>query len=50
VPDPGFEDPAAWQVKSSGGPIVGLVDVFVPDRPERIIEAVGAAYRGSSQA
>jgi hypothetical protein len=48
VPDPGFEDPSAWQVRSSGGPIVGLVDVFVPDRPAKIIEAVGAAYRGDT--
>lgn len=48
VPDPGFEDPAAWQVKSSGGPIVGLVDVFVPNRPEQIVDAVGRAYQGAS--
>ncbi|MFC7623530.1 hypothetical protein [Microlunatus sp. GCM10028923] len=47
--DPGFEDASAWQVSSSGGPIVGLVDVFVPDRPEQIIEAVATAYRQQPQ-
>ncbi|HLT61194.1 MAG TPA: hypothetical protein VK020_08380, partial [Microlunatus sp.] len=46
--DPGFEDPSAWQVSSSGGPIVGLVDVFVPDRPARILEAVTDAYRSTA--
>lgn len=44
VGDPGFESPASWQVATSGGPVIGEVDVFVPDRPTRIFDAVGRAF------
>ncbi|GAB3766781.1 hypothetical protein [Microlunatus parietis] len=45
VPDPGFEDPAAWRIDGTGGPIVAAVDLFEPDRPERIFATVRDLYR-----
>jgi hypothetical protein len=45
VPDPGFEDPAAWRIDGTGGPIVAALDVFEPDRPERIFATVRDLYR-----
>lgn len=46
VPDPGFEDPAAWQVTDSGGQLVAVVDLYQPDRPDRILQVVRDAYGG----
>lgn len=45
VPDPGFEDPAAWQLGGTDGPIVAAIDLFEPDRPERIFATVRDLYR-----
>lgn len=42
--DPGFEDASAWVASSSGGPIISAVDIFTPDRPERILARVGEEF------
>ncbi len=44
VPDPGFEDPTAWQAADSDGQLVAVVDHYQPNRPDLIIQAVREAY------
>lgn len=44
VPDPGFERTDVWRITSTGGPLVGRIDVHVEDRPSRVFDAVRTAF------
>lgn len=44
VTDPGFETGEGWELTPERGPILPAIDIFVPDRPERIFRAVAAAF------
>lgn len=45
ISDPGFETGDGWELSPTRGPILPAIDIFVPERPERIFRAVAAAFR-----
>ena len=44
VGDPGFERTNAWEVSRSGGPFLPAVDVFDPQRPTHVFNAIRDLY------
>ncbi|GAA3941659.1 hypothetical protein GCM10023085_24160 [Actinomadura viridis] len=47
--DPGFEEPAGWELTDSGGAAKAHIDIFVPDRPRRIRLAVADCFARSAE-
>lgn len=45
VANPGFETPDSWHFDATHPAMLGCIDIFVPDRPARIFEAVQRLYR-----
>lgn len=42
--DPGFETGEGWTIKDNGAGLLAAVDVYDPNRPKRVFDAVSKAY------
>jgi hypothetical protein len=43
--DPGFETGQGWQISDAGRALLGALDRYEPERPQRVFKAIAKAYR-----